>query len=86
MYFWLHWHPVQIMMGLTTFDEQIKAGKVTFKGDRKTFDQLRVAMSDFELFFEIMPGTGENKPSQQKKTSADRKRYNRSKYRLIMFF
>lgn len=54
------------MMGLTTFDEQIKAGKVTFKGDRKTFDQLRVAMSDFELFFEIMPGTGENKPSQQK--------------------
>ncbi|HEB82069.1 MAG TPA: MBL fold metallo-hydrolase, partial [Gammaproteobacteria bacterium] len=54
---------VPIMMGVKTFDDQIRAGKATFKGDRKIFDQLRVAMADFDLFFEMMPGTGEKKPA-----------------------
>ncbi len=53
-----------IMMGVKTFDEQINAKKATFKGDRKLFDALRSAMVSFDIFFEMMPGTGEKKPDQ----------------------
>jgi hypothetical protein len=49
------------MMGVKTFDDQIKAKKATFKGDRKACDQMRIAMSDFDPFFEMMPGTAEKK-------------------------
>ena len=55
---------IPIMMGVKTFDDQIKAGKATFRGKRKLFDQLRSAMSDFDIFFEMMPGTGDNKPAR----------------------
>ncbi|GBE08756.1 metallo-beta-lactamase superfamily protein [bacterium BMS3Abin11] len=55
-----------IMMGLKTFDEQLKAGKAQFKGDRKIFDQIRLAMTDFNPFFELMPGTAEKKATTRK--------------------
>ena len=69
---------IPIMMGVETFDDQIKAGKAKFVGNRKIFDHLRVAMTNFDLFFEIMPGTAERgsrpqktKPLQVQKGSID---------------
>jgi len=47
----------QVMMGVSTFDDLIKAGKATFEGDRKPFDQLRGLMVSFTPNFEILPGT-----------------------------
>ena len=55
---------IPIMMGIKTFDDQRKAGKARFKGDRKLFDSLRKAMADFDLFFEMMPGTQTRKLKQ----------------------
>jgi len=55
-----------IMMGVKTFDDQLKAKKAMFKGDRKVFNALRSAMVTFDIFFEMMPGTGEKKPDQAK--------------------
>lgn len=49
---------VQTMMGAVSWDEQIKSGKAKLKGDRKAIDQLNELLVDFELGFEIMPGTG----------------------------
>jgi len=46
-----------VMMGVTTFDDLIKAGKAKFEGDRKPFDQLRGLMVAFTPDFEILPGT-----------------------------
>ncbi|MFV2059527.1 MAG: alkyl/aryl-sulfatase [Gammaproteobacteria bacterium] len=59
------------MMGITSFDEQIKSGKAKLKGNRKVFDQLKTMLVHFDLGFELMPGTGskdltpEQKPLQQ---------------------
>ena len=52
---------IPIMMGLKTFDGQLKAGKARFEGDRKLFDRIRMAMADFDPFFEMMPGTRKGK-------------------------
>ena len=46
-----------VMMGRSSFDDLIKAGKATFAGDRKPFDQLRSLLVVFAPNFEIMPGT-----------------------------
>ena len=46
------------MMGVTSFDDQIKAGKAKLEGDRKPFDQLKGMLVQFDMGFEIMPGTG----------------------------
>jgi alkyl sulfatase BDS1-like metallo-beta-lactamase superfamily hydrolase len=46
-----------VMMGVSTFDDLIKAGKAKFEGDRKPFDQLRGLMVAFTPDFEILPGT-----------------------------
>ncbi|MCO5123036.1 MAG: MBL fold metallo-hydrolase [Rhizobacter sp.] len=46
-----------VMMGVTSFDDLIKAGKARFEGDRKPFDQLRGLMVAFTPDFEILPGT-----------------------------
>ncbi|MDC9729065.1 MAG: alkyl sulfatase dimerization domain-containing protein [Methyloprofundus sp.] len=46
------------MMGVISFDEQIKSGKAKLKGDRKVFDQLKTMLVHFDLGFEMMPGTG----------------------------
>ena len=48
----------QVMMGVSSFDDLIKAGKAKFEGDRKPFDQLRGILVAFTPDFEILPGTG----------------------------
>ena len=55
---------VPIMMGVKTFDDQIKDKKATFEGDREAFDAMRSAMVNFDMFFEIMPGTRDKKLTQ----------------------
>jgi len=46
-----------VMAGTATFDDLIKAGKATFVGDRKPFDQLRGLLVKFTPDFELLPGT-----------------------------
>ena len=46
-----------VMMGVSSFDDLIKAGKAKFEGDRKPFDQLRGLLVSFTPNFEILPGT-----------------------------
>ena len=46
-----------VMAGTATFDDLIKAGKATFVGDRKPFDQLRGLLVKFTTDFELLPGT-----------------------------
>ena len=52
----------QVMMGVSSFDDLIKAGKARFDGDRKPFDQLRGLMVAFTPSFEILPGTAPQAP------------------------
>ncbi|MCV2357829.1 MBL fold metallo-hydrolase [Paucibacter sp. TC2R-5] len=47
----------RVMMGLSSFDDLVKADKAKFEGDRKPFDQLRSLMVSFSPSFEILPGT-----------------------------
>jgi len=49
---------VQTMMGAVSFDDQIKAGKAKLVGDRKPIDQLKSMLVQFDMGFEILPGTG----------------------------
>ena len=53
-----------VMMGVSSFDDLIKAGKAKFDGDRKPFDQLRGLMVSFTPDFEILPGTAPKKPAK----------------------
>jgi alkyl sulfatase BDS1-like metallo-beta-lactamase superfamily hydrolase len=46
------------MMGAVSFDDQIKSGKAKLKGKRKPYEQLKTMLVQFDLGFEIMPGTG----------------------------
>jgi len=52
-----------VMMGKVTFDDLIANGRAKFDGNRKPFDQLRDALVQFTLDFEIMPGTKPTKPA-----------------------
>ena len=45
------------MAGRATFDQQIAAGKAKLKGKREVYDQLKSTLVQFELGFEMMPGT-----------------------------
>jgi len=54
----------QVMMGVSSFDDLIKAGKAKFDGDRKPFDQLRALMVSFTPNFEILPGTAPKAPTE----------------------
>jgi hypothetical protein len=45
------------MAGLSTFEQQVVAGKATLEGDRTVFEQLRSLLVEFTPDFEIMPGT-----------------------------
>jgi alkyl sulfatase BDS1-like metallo-beta-lactamase superfamily hydrolase len=47
----------QVMMGASTLDDLVKAGKAKFEGDRKPYDQLKSLLVTFAPNFEIMPGT-----------------------------
>jgi alkyl sulfatase BDS1-like metallo-beta-lactamase superfamily hydrolase len=58
----------QIMMGASSFDDQIKAGKARLAGDRKPYDQLKSLLVQFSIGFEIMPGT---KPVEPVKPPAE---------------
>jgi alkyl sulfatase BDS1-like metallo-beta-lactamase superfamily hydrolase len=60
-----------VMMGAATMDDLLKAGKARFEGDRTGFDAIRGALVQFDIGFEILPGTGavdlspDMKPLQQ---------------------
>lgn len=47
-----------VMMGAVTFDDQIDTGKAALKGDRAPYEALKTMLVQFDLGFEIMPGTG----------------------------
>jgi alkyl sulfatase BDS1-like metallo-beta-lactamase superfamily hydrolase len=47
-----------VMMGKATFDDQIKNGKAILVGDRKPYDELKGILVQFDMGFEILPGTG----------------------------
>ncbi len=59
------------MMGAISLDDQIKSGKARLKGNKKVLAQLKTMMVQFDVGFEILPGTGakdltpEKKPFQQ---------------------
>ena len=55
----------RVMMGATTFDDLVKAGKARFEGDRKPFDQLRGLLVSFTPNFEILPGTAHESAGQE---------------------
>jgi hypothetical protein len=46
------------MTGEISFDEQIKAGKAKLVGDSKPYEQLKSMLVQFDMGFEILPGTG----------------------------
>ena len=47
-----------VMMGKATFDDQIKNGKAKLVGDRKPYDDLKGMLVQFNMGFEVLPGTG----------------------------
>ena len=48
----------QTMMGAVTFDEQIKSDRAKLEGKREPYEQLKTMLVQFDLGFEMMPGTG----------------------------
>jgi alkyl sulfatase BDS1-like metallo-beta-lactamase superfamily hydrolase len=46
-----------VMMGKTTFDDQIKKGVAKLTGNRAVYEQLKATLVHFELGFEMIPGT-----------------------------
>jgi alkyl sulfatase BDS1-like metallo-beta-lactamase superfamily hydrolase len=61
-----------VMMGVTTFDALIAAGKARFEGDRTGFDALLAALVRFTPNFEIFPGTAGRAPAERGSTSTAR--------------
>ena len=49
---------VMTMMGAVSFDEQIEKGKAKLEGDRRVYEDLKNMLVQFDLGFEMMPGTG----------------------------
>ena len=47
----------QVMMGKKTLEAQVVAGKAKLEGNPKVLAQLGSTMVDFEVLFEILPGT-----------------------------
>ncbi len=48
---------LETMMGQVGFPEQVASGKARLEGDPAPFELLMGMLVDFELGFEIMPGT-----------------------------
>lgn len=48
---------VPVMTGETTLDAQIDAGNAQVEGDRAVLTQIASLLTDFEMTFEVMPGT-----------------------------
>jgi linear primary-alkylsulfatase len=57
-----------VMMGAMTFDELISSGKATLDGDRDVYEQLKTTLVQFELGFELMPGTKVVEPKSDMNT------------------
>lgn len=55
------------MMGVVSFEEQITSGKAKLSGDRKPYDQLKNMLVQFDIGFEILPGTGATDLTSEKK-------------------
>ncbi len=47
-----------VMMGKATFDDLIKNGKARLAGNREPYDLLKNSLVQFNMGFEILPGTG----------------------------
>ena len=58
----------QVMMGAVSFDDQIANGKAQLKGDPKPYEQLKTMLVQFELGFEILPGTLVQDLTEEKNT------------------
>ncbi|MGK7906379.1 MAG: alkyl/aryl-sulfatase [Synechococcus sp.] len=50
---------VQTMMGAVSFDEQVESGTAQLEGDAQVYEQLKDVLVQFDLGFEMMPGTGD---------------------------
>ena len=59
----------QVMMGVSTFDDLIKAGKAKFEGDRKPYEQIKGILVTFTPNFEILPGTAAAKTATSPDTN-----------------
>ena len=46
-----------VMMGAVTFDKQIESGKAKLEGNKEVYEQFKTTLVQFELGFEMMPGT-----------------------------
>ena len=47
-----------VMMGKASFDDQIKNGKAKLAGKREPYDLLKTSLVQFNMGFEVLPGTG----------------------------
>jgi alkyl sulfatase BDS1-like metallo-beta-lactamase superfamily hydrolase len=56
------------MMGAVSFDDQIKSGKAKLDGDSKPYEQLKTMLIQFDMGFEILPGTLAKDLTPEKKT------------------
>jgi len=59
---------VQSMMGAVSFDDQIASGKARLKGNREVYEQLKTMLVQFDLGFELLPGTGAEDLTPEMKT------------------
>jgi alkyl sulfatase BDS1-like metallo-beta-lactamase superfamily hydrolase len=64
-----------VMMGRSSFDDLIAAGKARFDGNRSGFDRLRGILVPFTPDFEIMPGTRAQRPLEPPKPFEVREQY-----------
>jgi alkyl sulfatase BDS1-like metallo-beta-lactamase superfamily hydrolase len=46
-----------VMMGKATFDQQIESGRAKLAGDRTPYEQLKGMLDQFDIRWEILPGT-----------------------------
>ena len=58
------------MMGAISFDDQIKSGKAKMEGDSKPYEQLKTMLVQFDMGFEILPGTGSKDLTPENKAFA----------------
>jgi alkyl sulfatase BDS1-like metallo-beta-lactamase superfamily hydrolase len=58
---------LQVMFGLTTFEDLLKSGKGKAEGDLGVLVKLKGMLDTFEIGFEIMPGTKSKTVSEGKK-------------------
>ena len=56
----------QTMMGAVSMDEQIKSGKAKLVGDKTPIDQLKGMLVQFDIGFEVLPGTAPKDLTPQK--------------------